>query len=161
MAIQYPINLEELTQIFGVGEGKAKKLGQEFVDLIKNYVEKNEIIRPTDLTIKQVLNKSTHKVFIIQNVDRKLDLADIAKARGLTIEELISEMERIVYQGTKLNIDYYLKSTFDEEQIEEVFDYFMTAKSDKISEALENFEEDYTEEDLRLIRIKFISEIAN
>ncbi|XOD66588.1 MAG: RecQ family ATP-dependent DNA helicase [Flavobacteriales bacterium Tduv] len=161
MAIQYPINLEELTQIFGVGEGKAKKWGQEFVALIKNYVEENEIIRPTDLTIKQVLNKSTHKVFIIQNVDRKLDLADIAKARGLTMEELISEMESIVYQGTKLNIDYYLESTFDEEQIEEIFDYFMTAKSDKISKALEHFEEDYIEEDLRLIRIKFISEIAN
>ncbi|XOD69674.1 MAG: RecQ family ATP-dependent DNA helicase [Flavobacteriales bacterium AspAUS03] len=161
MAIQYPTSLVELTQIFGVGEGKAKKWGQEFVDLIKNYVEENEIVRPTDLFIKQVLNKSTHKVFIIQNVDRKLDLGDITKARGLTMEELISEMERIVYQGTKLNIDYHLENLLDEEQVEEVFDYFMTAESDKISKALKYFEESYTEEELRLIRIKFISEIAN
>ncbi|XCI74872.1 MAG: RecQ family ATP-dependent DNA helicase [Flavobacteriales bacterium] len=161
MAIQYPTSLGELTQIFGVGEGKVKKWGQEFVDLIKNYVKENEIVRPTDLLIKQVLNKSTHKVFIIQNVDRKLDLEDIAKARGLTMGELISEMESIVYQGTKLNIDYHFKNLLDEEQIEEVFGYFMTAETDNISKALEHLEDNYTEEELRLIRIKFISEIAN
>lgn len=140
-----------------MGEGKVKKWGQEFVDLIKTYVDENDIVRPTDLLIR----KSTHKVFIIQNVDRKLDLRDIAEARGLTMEELISEMESIVYQGTKLNIDYYLQDVLDEDQIEEVFHYLMKADSDKISGALEHFEGDYTEEELRLIRIKFISQVAN
>lgn len=161
MTIQYPVSLEELVQIFGVGEGKAKKWGQEFVILIKDYVEKNKIIRPNDLIIKQVLNKSTHKIFIIQNIDRRLDLKDIAKSRKFTMEELISEMEGIVYQGTKLNINYYLEEILDKEQIKEIFDYFMTTDTDKIEKALNYFKENYTEEEIRLIRIKFISEIAN
>lgn len=161
MAIQYPITLSELQKIYGVGEGKARKWGKEFIDLISKYVEENQIIRPEDLVVKQLLNKSTHKVFIIQNIDRKLHLEDIAKARNLSIQDLISEMESIIYQGTRLNIGYYLNESFDQDHIDEVFEYFMNAKSDKISDALEFFDQEYTEEEMRLLRIHFISEVAN
>lgn len=161
MATQYPITLSELQQIYGVGEGKVRKWGKEFLDLISKYVEENQIIRPDDLVVKQLLNKSTHKVFIIQNVDRKLHLEDIARARGLNMQELISEMESIVYQGTRLNIAYQLEENFDQEHIDEIFEYFMNAPSDKISDALAAFDHEYTEEEMRLLRIHFISEIAN
>ncbi|WP_103327592.1 RecQ family ATP-dependent DNA helicase [Bacteroidetes bacterium endosymbiont of Geopemphigus sp.] len=161
MVTQYPITLSELQQIYGVGKGKVRKWGKEFLDLISKYVEENQIIRPEDLVVKQLPNKSTHKVFIIQNVDRKLHLEDIAKARGLNMQELISEMESIVYQGTRLNIAYQLDENFDQEHIDEIFEYFMNARSDKISDALAAFDQEYTEEEMRLLRIHFISEIAN
>ena len=161
MAVQYPITLSELQQIYGVGEGKVKKWGKEFIDLIYKYVVKNKIIRPEDFVVKQLFSKSTHKIFIIQNVDRKLNLEDIARARGLKMQELISEMESIVYQGTRLNIVYQLEENFDQDHIDEVFKYFMNAQSDKISDALVAFDQEYTEEEIRLFRIHFISEIAN
>lgn len=161
MTMQYPTTLEELTAVYGVGEGKAKKFGREFVDFIKRYVEENEIDRPNEMVIRNVADKSNHKVFIIQSVDRKLDLEDMADAKNLSMDELISEMESIVYQGTKLDISYYLREVMDEEQMEEVHDYFMGAENDSMSDLLEEFGDDYEEEELRLLRIKFINDIAN
>jgi ATP-dependent DNA helicase RecQ len=161
MAVQYPTTIAELSNVFGVGEGKAKKFGKEFIEYISKYVEENEITRPEDLVIKQVANKSSHKVFIIQSTDRKLDLEDIAKAKDLTISDLLDEMESIVYQGTKLNINYYIDELLDEDQQEEIFDFLMESDSDKMSVLLDEFGEDYSEEELRIMRIKFISDIAN
>ena len=129
--------------------------------LIKQYVEDNDIIRPEDLIVKQVLNKSSHKVFIIQNTDRKIDLVDIAEAKSLSLEELLSEMESIVYQGTKINIDYYINEVIDEDDQQEVYDFLMEAENDKMSTLIKEFGNDFTEEELRLMRIKFISDIAN
>ena len=161
MALNYPCTIDELANTFGVGESKAKKFGEEFVKLIKQYVEDNDIIRPEDLIVKQVLNKSSHKVFIIQNTDRKIDLVDIAEAKSLSLEELLSEMESIVYQGTKINIDYYINEVIDEDDQQEVYDFLMEAENDKMSTLIKEFGNDFTEEELRLMRIKFISDIAN
>lgn len=161
MATKYPIDLEELGNIHGVGEGKAKKYGTEFVDLIGRYVEENEIIRPDDLVVKTTGANSGLKLYIIQNVDRKLPLDDIAAAKGMEMSDFIKEMEAIVYSGTKLNITYWIDEILDEEQQEEIHDYFLEAQTDKIEEALDEFEGDYEEEELRLYRIKFISEVAN
>ncbi len=161
MAIKYPISIEELTRIYGVGEGKARKYGQPFVELIKKYVEENDIIRPDDIVIKSSPSRSAMKVFIIQSTDRKIPLEDIMRAKGLTLEELIKEMEQLVYMGTKLNINYIIDEMFDEEQQEELYEYFMEAERDKISDALEEFGDEYDEEELRLYRIKFISDMAN
>ncbi len=161
MATRYPTTLEEIKDIFGVGEGKAKKFGKPFVEFIAKYVEENNIERPDDMVIKQIAKNSSHKVYIIQSTDRKLNIEDIASNKGLSMDELIKEMEQIVYQGTKLNIDYYLNDILDEEQQEEIFDYFMEAETDKISEAYHEFDEEFTEEELRLMRIKFLSDIAN
>lgn len=161
MCINYPITLEELANIQGVGSGKAQKYGKEFVEVIKQYVEDNEIERAQDLVVKTVANKSKFKVYIIQNIDRQIDLEDIASAEGLTFEELIKEMEAIVFSGTKLNIDYYLNQILDEEQQQEIMDYFMEAKSDNISDAYDEFEGDYSEEDLRLMRLKLHSKHGN
>ncbi|MDR3273640.1 MAG: DNA helicase RecQ [Flavobacteriaceae bacterium] len=161
MAIQYPTTIQELANVFGVGEGKAKKFGDEFVKYIAKYVEENDIIRPDDLVIRQVANKSSHKVFIIQCTDRKLSFEDIAKAKDLTINELLDEMESIVYQGTKLNIDYYVNEILDEEQQEEIIDFLMNSETDKMSVLLGEFGEDYSEDELRIMRIKFISNVAN
>ena len=161
MCTNYPITLEELANIQGVGSGKAQKYGQEFVEVIKQYVEDNEIERAQDLVVKTVANKSKFKVYIIQNIDRQIDLEDIASAEGLTFEELIKEMEAIVFSGTKLNIDYYINQILDEEQQQEIMDYFMEAKSDNIGDAYDEFEGDYSEEDLRLMRLKLHSKHGN
>jgi len=162
MALQYPISIEELTHINGVGSGKASKFGKEFVDLIKIYVEENNIERPQDLVVKSIVNKSGLKVYIIQSTDRKLPLEDIASAKGLTMSKLVTEMENIVYSGTKVNINYYLDEVFDEDQQLEILDYFkVDAETDGIEEALEEFDGDYEEEELRLMRIKFMSDFAN
>ncbi len=161
MALKYPISVEEMTRIYGVGEGKARKYGPPFIELIKKYVEENDIIRPDDIVIKSSPTRSSMKVFIIQSTDRKIPLEDIMNAKGLTLDELIKEMEQLVYMGTKLNIDYIIDELFDEEQQEELHDYFMEAERDKISDALEEFGDEYDEEELRLYRIKFISDMAN
>lgn len=161
MALKYPITIDELSNIFGVGEGKAKKFGKEFIEVISNYVEENDITRPDDFIVKSTGANSGLKLYIIQNVDRKLPLTDIASAKGMDMNEFIKEMEAIVYSGTKLNIDYWLNDILDEEQQEEIHEYFLEAESDNIEEALEEFEGDYEQEELRLYRIKFISEVAN
>ncbi|NRT15165.1 ATP-dependent DNA helicase RecQ [Flavobacterium sp. 28A] len=161
MALKYPISLHELINIHGVGEGKAKKYGADFVELINRYVNENDIIRSEDLVVKSTGTNSANKLYIIQNIDRKLSLDDIAKAKGLTMDLLIKEMEQIVYSGTKLNIKYWVDDMLDEEQQEEIYDYFMESESDKIEGALKEFEGDYDMDELRLMRIKFISEVAN
>ncbi len=161
MATRYPITMEELTHIVGVGPGKAKKFGKPFLELIAKYVEENEIDRPDDLVVKSVVNKSGLKVHIIQNIDRKLPLDDIAGAKGKELIDVITEIEAIVGSGTKINIDYYLNDILDEEDQEDMIEYFMEAESDDIDAAFEEFEGDYTEEQLRLVRIKFMSTYAN
>jgi ATP-dependent DNA helicase RecQ len=163
MAIQYPITIEELQNITGVGVGKAKRYGIEFIELIKDYVEDKEIIRPQDMVVKSVANKSLLKVFIIQSIDRKMDLEDVAEAKNLEMSDLITEIEAIVNSGTKINIDYYIQMVIDEEKVNEVYDYFKEeAETESIEEALDFLgEEDYTEDEIRLVRIKFISELGN
>ncbi|MFH7018034.1 DNA helicase RecQ [Flavobacterium sp. FlaQc-47] len=161
MALKYPITLTELFNIHGVGEGKAKKYGGEFVTLINRYVEDNDIVRPDDLVVKSTGVNSANKLYIIQNIDRKLSLKDIASAKGLSMDNLIKEMEMIVYAGTKLNIKYWVDDMLDEDQQEEIHDYFMESESDKIEDALKEFDGDYDIDELRLMRIKFISEVAN
>jgi len=159
MALKYPISIVELTNIFGVGEGKAKKFGKPFVELIAKYVEENDILRPDDFIVKSTGVNSGLKLYIIQNTDRKLPLEDIAKAKGLKFDELIEEMQRIVYSGTKINIDYCIDDLLDEDQQEEIFDYFMESESDKIQDAMDEFDGEYDYEELRLMRIKFISQV--
>jgi ATP-dependent DNA helicase RecQ len=162
MAIQYPVKLEELKQITGVGSGKAVKFGKPFVDLIAKYVEENEIERPIDMVVKSVVNKSGLKVYIIQNIDRKIELNDIAKAKGLTLADLISEIESIVASGTKIDINYYINESLDKDNQAEIFNYFKNAESDSIEDALEELGEDvFTAEEIRLVRIKFMSEMGN
>ena len=161
MALKYPISIQELGSIHGVGEGKAKKYGKDFAELIARYVEENDIIRPDDLVVKSTGVNSANKLYIIQNIDRKLSLNDIAKAKGLDMDTLLKEMEMIVYSGTKLNIKYWIDDLLDDEQQEEIFAYYMEAQSDNISHALKEFDGDYDTEELRLMRIKFISEVAN
>ncbi len=158
MAINYPITIEELGHIQGVGAGKAKRFGKQFIELIAKHVEENEIERPQDMVVRTVADKSKFKVYIIQNIDRKIDLEDIAQAKGLDFEDLLKEMEAIVYSGTKLNLDYYIDEVIDEERQEEIIEYFQEAENDSINEALDELgEEDYTEEDIRLMRIYFHS----
>ncbi|UMB60919.1 ATP-dependent DNA helicase [Lutibacter sp. A80] len=161
MALKYPITIDELKNIYGVGDGKARKFGKPFVQLIAKYVEENDIIRPDDFVVKSTGVNSGLKLFIIQNTDRKLPLEDIAKSKGLEFNDLIEEMQRIVYSGTKINIDYSINDLLDEEQQEEIFEYFMEAENDSIQNALDEFDGDYDEEELRLMRIKFISQVAN
>lgn len=161
MALKYPISLDELGNVHGVGEGKAKKYGKDFIELIKRYVEENDIIRPDDLVVKSTGANSANKLYIIQNIDRKLSLTDIASAKGMNMDALLKEMEQIVYSGTKLNIKYWVDDMLDEEQQEEIHDYFMESESDRIEDALKEFEGDYDIDELRLMRIKFISEVAN
>ena len=161
MALKYPITIQELTNVHGIGEGKAKIFGAEFVKLIERYVEENNIVRAEDLIVKTTGSNSSLKLFIIQNIDRKLPLPDIAKAKGLEMDEFLKEMEQIVYSGTKLNIDYWVNEIFDEEQQEELHEYFMEADSDKISIASKEFGGDYEDDELRIYRLKFISEVAN
>ena len=161
MCMKYPITISELTNFFGVGEGKAKKYGKDFIALISKYVEENDIIRPEDLIVKTTGANSALKLFIIQNIDKKLPLPDIAKAKGLSIDEFLKEMEQIVYSGTKININYWIDEILDEEQQEELHDYFLNADTDKISVASKEFGGDYEDDELRLYRIKFISEVGN
>lgn len=161
MALKYPITREELISIHGVGEGKAKKYGSAFIAVISKYVEDNDITRPDDLVVKTTGSNSALKLYIIQNIDRKLPLDDLAEAKGLEMNEFIKELERIVYMGTKLNIDYWINEILDEDQQEELHEYFIEAESDKISLAMEEFDGDYDDDELRLYRIKFMSDVAN
>jgi ATP-dependent DNA helicase RecQ len=161
MSLKYPITMDEMGNIHGVGEGKAKKYGKEFVDIIRAYVEENDILRPDDLVVKSTGANSINKLYIIQNIDRKLNLDDIARGKGLNMDTLIKEMEQIVYSGTKLNIKYWIDEILDDEQQEEIHDYFMESESDSIEEALKEFDGEYDINELRFMRIKFISEVAN
>ncbi|MFI3320975.1 MAG: DNA helicase RecQ [Rikenellaceae bacterium] len=162
MATQYPITLEELQNIVGVGAGKARKFGKEFIALIAQYVEEKDIIRPQDMVVKSVVNKSTNKVYIIQSIDRKMELPDIADAKGMNMDELIDEIEAIVNSGTKLNINYYIDMEIDEDKQDEIYDYFKNdAENDSIDSAMEELSGDITEQEIRLMRIKLFSELGN
>ena len=161
MSLKYPISMDEMSNIHGVGEGKAKKYGKEFVDVIRTYVEENDILRPDDLVVKSTGANSINKLYIIQNIDRKLNLDDIARGKGLNMDALIKEMEQIVYSGTKLNIKYWIDEILDDDQQEEIHEYFMESESDSIEDALKEFDGEYDINELRFMRIKFISEVAN
>ncbi len=161
MTLKYPITIEELASVHGVGDGKANKYGKDFIALIEKYVEENDIIRPDDLIVKSTGVNSALKLYIIQNTDKKIPLDDIAKSKGITMDELIKVIEQIIYSGTKINISYCINDLLDDEQQEEIYDYFMESENDKIQEALDEFDGDYDVEELRLMRIKFISEVAN
>ena len=162
MSIHYPITFDELKNCQGVGEGKAKRYGKEFIELISRYVEENEIERPADFVVKSIANKSLNKVFIITSIDRKLPFEDIAAAKDMELTELLSEVEAIVNSGTKLNIDYYIRQTIDEDKIDDIYEYFKTdASTDSLKEAFDELGRGYTEEEIRLVRIKFISEMGN
>ena len=161
MATTYPITLEELQNIPGVGAGKAKRYGSEFVAIIKKYVEENEIERPEDLRVRTVANKSKLKVWIVQSIDRKVALDDISTAKGLDFNELLDEIEAIVYSGTRINIDYFINDWMDEDHIQDIYDYFKESETDDLETAITELGSDYTEEEIRLIRVKFLSELAN
>ena len=161
MATTYPVTIEELQNIPGVGAGKAKRYGQEFIDLIKRHVEENEIERPEDLRVRTVANKSKLKVSIIQSIDMKVALDDIAISKGIDFDELLNEIEAIVYSGTKLNIDYFIDSVMDEDRAADIYEYFRESESDSIDDAIDELGDDYSEEEIRLVRIKFISEMGN
>lgn len=161
MTVQYPINIDEISKIYGVGEGKAKKYGKEFADFIRNYVTENNIERTQDMVMKTVANKSSHKVFIIQSTDKKIDLEDIAKAKNISMDDLLKEMERIVYQGTKLNINYYIDENFDEDIVEDFMTFMGESESDSMKVLLAEFGDDLSDEEVRMLRIKFISDVAN
>ena len=161
MALKYPITHDELLNVHGVGEGKAKKYGKPFITFINDYVTENDIIRPDDLVVKSTGANSALKLYVIQNVDRKLPLSDIASSKGLGIPDLIKEMEQIVYSGTKLNLNYWIDEILDEDQQEEIHEYFLEADTDDLEEAMSEFDGEYEEEELRLYRLKFISEVAN
>ncbi|MBR9831933.1 DNA helicase RecQ [Acidiluteibacter ferrifornacis] len=161
MATRYPITIEELTNITGVGQGKAEKFGKPFIDAIRKYVDENEIDRPDDMVVKSVVNKSGLKVYIIQSVDRKLPLEDIASAKGKTVDEILEDIEHIVHSGTRVNLDYCIGELLDEEYQDEIFDYFRETLTDSIEDAVDEFEGIYSEQELRLMRIKFLSELGN
>lgn len=161
MATTYPIILDELKNIPGVGEGKAKRYGSEFVELIRRHVEENEIERPEDIRVRTVAKKSQVKVSIIQSIDRKVALDDIALAKGIEFDELLDEVESIVYSGTKINIDYFLEEVLDDDKVDDIYEYFKESETDDLEDAIEELGDDYSEEEIRLVRIKFISEMAN
>ena len=161
MATVYPVTLEELQQIQGVGAGKAKRYGKKFVELIKSHCDENEIERPEEMRVRTVAKKSMLKVKIIQSIDRQVALDDIANALGLDFDELLDELEAIVYSGTKLNIDYFLEDVMDEDHVDDLYDYFMESETDGLKVAMEELGDQYSEDELRLVRIKFISELAN
>jgi ATP-dependent DNA helicase RecQ len=162
MAIQYPITIDELQNISGVGAGKAQRYGEEFIDIIKKYVEEKEIIRPLDMVVKSVVNKSGIKVYIIQSIDMKRALEDIAEAKGLEMPELISEIEAIVNSGTRINLDYYIDKAIDEERQHDIYSYFREeAESDSLEDAINELGNEFEEEEIRLVRIKFLSEMGN
>ena len=160
MATIYPITMEELQNIPGVGAGKAKRYGAEFLQIIKKHVEENEIERPEDLRVRTVANKSKLKVAIVQAIDRKVALDDLAESKGIDFTELLNEVEAIVYSGTKINIDYFLREVIDEDHLDDIFQYFQEAESDDLEEAINELGE-YSEDEIRLVRIKFISDMAN
>jgi ATP-dependent DNA helicase RecQ len=162
MATTYPTTKDDLAHISGVGMGKVQKFGKPFLDLITKYVEDNDIVTAADVVVKSAVNKSKIKIYIIQQIDKKMDLEEIASAKDITMAELIEEIEHICYSGTKLNLNYYIDGILDDERQEEISDYFMQATTDNIAEALKELgTDDYTEEDIRLMRIKFLSEYAN
>lgn len=161
MATSYPVTLDELKNIPGVGEGKAKRYGQEFINVIKAHVEENEIERPEDLIVKNIINKSKQKVYIVQCIDRKIPLDEIAAGKGMDFDELLDEIEAIVYSGTKINISYFIDENMDEDQQNDIFEYFKESESDSLQEAYKELGNDYTEEEIRLVRIKFLSEMGN
>ena len=160
MATSYPITLDELQNIPGVGAGKAKRYGKEFIDLIKRHVEENEIVRPEDLRVKTVANKSKLKVSIVQAIDRKVALDDLAESKGIDFNEMLSEVEAIVYAGTKINISYFLEEVMDQDVVDDIYEYFREAETDSLETAMEELTE-YSETEIRLVRIKFFSEMAN
>jgi ATP-dependent DNA helicase RecQ len=161
MCLKYPVDIQELQNIHGVGEGKARKYGKDFISEIYKYVEDNDIVRASDLVVKSTGENSGLKLYIIQNTDKKIPLNDIASSKGLSMNDFIKSLESIVFSGTKININYYIEEILDEDQVEEIFDYFMEAETDKIQDALDEFDGDYEEEELRLMRIKFINEVGN
>ena len=162
MAIQYPITMDELTRITGVGSGKAVKFGKSFIEIIKKYVDENEIDRPIDMLVKSVVNKSGLKVFIIQSIDRKVNLDVMSKAKQMPMNDLLTEIESIVTSGTKVNINYYIDEVMDPEKQEEVYEYFRETDTDSVQDTLKELgEDDYSEQEIRLMRIKFISEFGN
>ena len=162
MATHYPITLEELSKITGVGVNKADKFGKPFVELIAKYVEENEVERPQDIIVKSVVNKSGLKVYIIQSIDRKVNLENMARAKGLTLVTLLDEIQSIVSSGTKVDISYFVNEVLDRERQDEVYDYFRESESDSLEDALKELgENDYSETDLRLMRIKFIAEMGH
>lgn len=162
MSISYPVTEEELKNCQGVGEGKARKFGKEFLNLISRYVEENDIVRPDDFVVKSIVNKSANKVYIIQSVDRKHSLEDIADAKGLEMDELMEELEAIVYSGTKLDLNYYIEQNIDDDVVSDIYGYFMEdAESDSIAEAMKELGSDYEEFEVRLVRLKFLCEVAN
>jgi len=162
MAIQYPITMDELQNITGVGVGKAQRYGKEFIEVIKKYVEEKEIIRPLDMVVKSVVNKSGIKVYIIQSIDMKKSLEDVAEAKGMDMSELLSEIEAIVNSGTNINLDYYINSVIDEERQNDIYSYFREeAESDSLEDAIKELGSEFEEEEIRLMRIKFISEMGN
>jgi ATP-dependent DNA helicase RecQ len=162
MATDYPVTLEELKSIQGVGEGKVKQpYAKEFVDLIKKYCEENDIVRQSDMRVRTVAKKSLLKVKIIQNIDRQIALDDIATSQNIDFDELLDEVEAIVYSGTKLNIDYFLEEVMDDDHVDDIYDYFADSETDSLETAIQELGEEYTEDEIRLVRIKFISEMAN
>ena len=161
MATMYPVTMAELQNIQGVGAGKAMRYGKDFLKLIKEYCEENEIERPEELRVRTVAKKSMLKVKIIQSIDRQVALDDIAQAQGLEFGELLDEVDAIVYSGTKLNIDYFLEEVMDEDHVDDIYDYFMESETDSVDDAIEELGGDYSEDEIRLVRIKFLSEQAN
>ena len=161
MATMYPVTMAELQNIQGVGAGKAMRYGKDFLKLIKEYCEENEIERPEELRVRTVAKKSMLKVKIIQSIDRQVALDDIAQAQGLEFGELLDEVDAIVYSGTKLNIDYFLEEVMDEDHVDDIYDYFMESETDSLDDAIEELGGDYSEDEIRLVRIKFLSEQAN
>ena len=161
MATVYPVTLEDLQNIQGVGAGKARRYGKEFVALIKKYCVENEIERPEDLRVRTVAKKSVLKVKIIQSIDRQIALDDIAEAQGLEFEELLDEVEAIVYSGTKINIDYFLEDVMDDDHVDDIYEYFKESETDDIETAVEELGGDYSEDEIRLVRIKFMSDMGN
>ena len=161
MATMYPVDLEELQQIQGVGAGKAKHYGKDFCNLIKSYCKENDIQRPEELRVRTVVKRSMLKVNIIHSIDRQIPLDEIARAKGLEFDELLSEIEAIVFSGTKINIDYFIDDVMDDDRIDDIYDYFMNSETDELNAAMEELGDDYTEDEIRLVRIKFLSEQAN
>ena len=162
MANQYPTNFDEMSQVQGVGQGKAKKYGEEFIELIKKYVNDNNIERPQDIVVRTVANQKSNKIYIIQSLDKKLQIEDIAKGKGLNIEELITEMEEIVISGTRLNLDHIILDMMDQEEREDIYDFFKSTNDFSFDEARLEFDEnEFTDDEIRLLRIDFISNIAN
>ena len=161
MATTYPITIDELQNIPGVGAGKAKRYGEDFLKVIKAHVEENEIERPEDLRVRSVANKSKLKISIIQGIDRKIGLDSLAESKGLEFSELLDEVEAIVYSGTKININYFLDEIMDDDRQTDIFEYFKESESDDLEAAIDELGNEYSEEEIRLVRIKFLSELGN